>query len=113
MMFVFLTDEQSYKFCHRIVVAMQLLYDIQINVAIELVNDYFFGCDWRAVSNGGTSEHYKLLYHEPERNWAERIGNPRPLTKGREFDIWAIRQAESENRIREYRHDHLYDWLYI
>lgn len=112
MIYLFQTDNTSREFCDNIVKAMELLYDIDPNIGCELLNRKWFGNDWRARSNGGTAELPELLYHETEREWAERIGNPCPYKEGIEFDQWKARQNEAEHRIEEYRKTGIHEWLY-
>lgn len=111
MIFDFLTDDESMSFCERIVKAMELLYDIDQAKGCELLNEKWRGYDWRDPSNGGTSKHQYLLYHETERDWAGRIGNPHPYTEGPKTDEWNARQTRAEQLIVEFREAGVHAWL--
>lgn len=111
MKFEFFTDDESQSFCERIVRAMDLLYDINEETSLMLLNKRWQNHDWRDPSKGGMDENYFLLYHEDERDWAARIGNPRPVTNDLAHDDWEIREEEAERRLSEIRDAGNHAWL--
>jgi hypothetical protein len=112
MNYLFHTDDRSKAYCDRIVKAMELHYDSEPARACALLNKRWQGYDLRSKSSGGTSEFPELLYHETEREWAARLGNPCPYEEGPELDQWKARQIEAERRLNEYRKLGVHDWLY-
>src|SRR5207245_1074023 len=84
MMFSFHTDNRSSLYCDRIIKAMDLLYDIPPVAGYELLNDFWRGFDWR--ENSETANHTFVLFHNTEREWADRIANPCPAM-GTESDL--------------------------
>lgn len=108
MTFSFRTDEESQRYCERIIEAMAVLYDIELESAREMLNEYWNGLDWSA--NG---KHSYLLYHRTEREWADRIGNPCPYgEKKPEMNRWQARKDEADHRIAQLRNAKRIKWLW-
>jgi hypothetical protein len=107
MEFAFQTDDGSLNYCERVLVAMQLLYDVDPKNGCQLLNEHWRGRDWR-----GSSEESVWLFHETEKEWAQRIGNPRPYTGGADEQSWQEREDEAYRRIESFFKDGKYDWLW-
>ena len=105
MDFAFVTDDKARRYCERIVEAMRLLYDIDPAEGRELLNGHWRGMDLREGR-----EQPCLLYHETEREWAERLGNATDYTPAGDARRKA-REAEAERRIAEFRKLGQYEWL--
>jgi hypothetical protein len=108
MKFSFLTDDDSRLYCQQIIKAMELLFDIDPNKGYELLNGFWRGKDWRE-----SAPFTYLLYHERQGEWAERIGNPKPYG-GTETELkeWKTRQEVAASRIRSFRENGQYKWLW-
>jgi hypothetical protein len=102
MEFGFHTDEESKLFCERIIEAMELLYDINQVDGIEVLNNHWGGLPLAEVW---------ILYHETEREWAERLGNTSDYSLAGEAKRKS-KQAEAERRIAEFRRAGQHEWLY-
>ena len=109
-MFSFHTDDESRDYCEKIIKAMELLYDIDPVTGLEILNDFWFGFDWREGSE--TANHTYVLYHQTHREWADIIGNPCPAM-GTELELkqWRARQGEAERRIAAFRKAGQFEWL--
>lgn len=106
MSFTFQTDDKASRYCERIVRAMELLYDIDPVAGWELLNGHLRGMDLREGH-----EQPCLLYHETEREWAERLGNASDYSPAGDARRRA-REAEAERRVAEFRRLGRHKWLY-
>src|SRR6266404_9354844 len=108
MTFAFQTDDNSRLYCEQIIGAMGLLFDIDPDRSLELLNDFWRGKDWRE-----SETFIYLLYHRRQGEWAERIGNPKPYGGSEaELERWNCRQKEAASRIQSFCENGQYKWLW-
>lgn len=105
MSFTFQTDDKARRYCERIVEALGLLYDIDPVAGRELLNGHWRGMDLREGRGQPV-----LLYHETEREWAERLGNATDYTPAGDARRTAG-EAEAERRVAEFRRLGRHGWL--